>query len=636
MTQNNSIYVLQKRLLAVILLVTFVFLGVCVRLFYIQVIDNEKLQAKAMDQWLRDLPLNAPRGEIVDTNGVKLATNYTTFDIYVRPSRVKDSALTALTISNMLGLNYEDTFSKVTNARFSEIRLKKGVKKDVVEKLVAENLSGVMVSQNTTRFYPYGNCLTQVLGFTNIDNVGQAGLEAYYNKYLMGVNGYVCEESDVRGNKIDNTLTTYVPAISGCNINLTIDANIQVFCEDALRRMMEEQKCKKGSIICVNPKTGEILAMATAPNFDLNNVPRDDVGKLMETVKNINVVDVYEPGSTFKVITMAHSIEKGVAKMGEIFVDPGYRMVDGEKIKCWKLKGHGVQTLSEGLCNSCNSVFVDLALRLGKDGIYDMFNTFNLGQTLGIDYSGESAGLLMNYDTAKTVDVARMGFGQAVAVTPIQEIMAISSVMNGGKLMQPYFVKNVTSAEGDVIYEKTPKVLKNTISEATSAIMRQMFVDVVKQYSGYYAFIPGYMVGGKTGTTQKYENGRISGQYIASFCGSLPADNPEYVILVVADEPQGNSYYGSIVATPYAKMIFENIIKYKNLQPNENLLDDVDFVKKDISMPDLKNVALNDAMKTLEKLHLQYEIAGENEKVMYTYPVAGTMLSKNSIVLLQT
>lgn len=634
--QNNSIISLKKRLLAVFLLVSFVFLIVIIRLGYLQLIKGDWLQIKAIDQWTRELPLNAIRGNIYDTNGIALATNYTTFDVYVRPSMVEDKNLVAQELSSILGLDFDKLYIKVSDRLVSESLIKLQVNKDIVAKIKEKNLKGIVFSENNSRHYPYNELLTQVLGFTTIDNVGQAGLEAYYNKYLTGINGYIMEESDVKGVKLDNTLTTYMPSIAGMNLNLTIDTQVQIFVENALKKLIEEQKPKKASAIVMNPNNGEILAMATMPNFDLNNVPRSDVQKLMETVKNINIVDVYEPGSTFKCLTMATAIDTGYAKMGETFFDPGYRMVDNEKIKCWKLKGHGMQTLSEGLCNSCNSVFVDLSLRLGKDNMYKMFENFGIGEPLGVDFLGESGGIVMDYESSKTVDVARMGFGQAVAMTPLQLINGICSIVNGGTLYQPYFVKSIEDSKGSVVFEKQPTRLGTTIKPKTSEIMKNMMLDVIKQYSGYYAFIPGYEVGGKTGTTQKYADGKISGEYIASFVGTFPANDPDYVILFVVDEPGGVSYYGSIAATPYAKLVIEDIIKYKNYKPlHPEELENSPLDKK-VSMPSVVGQDVEKAIRQIEAAGLQVEIQGEGNIVVGQFPNAAVEVVVNGIVMIET
>jgi len=634
--QNNSIYSLKKRLLAIFLLVSFIFLLIMIRLGYLQLVKGGWLQTRAVDQWTRELPLNALRGKIVDANGVTLATNYTTYDVYVRPSMVVDESKVAYELSNIFGLNYEKVFNKVSDRFVSESLIKLQVDKSIVNTIKSKNLQGVVFSENNSRYYPYNNMLTQVLGFTTIDNVGQSGLEAYYDKYLAGVDGFVLEESDVKGVEIDNTLSYYVPSIAGMNLELTIDIKIQGFVEDALSILVEEQKPKKASAIVMNPNTGEIVAMATVPNFDLNNIPRDDVSLLMETVKNINIVDVYEPGSTFKCITMATAIENGVAHLSDTFFDPGYRMVDNEKIKCWKLTGHGMQTLSEGLCNSCNSVFVDLALRLGKEKVYEMFETFGIGDPLGVDFFGESGGIVMDYDYAKTVDVARMGFGQAVAMTPLQLISGICSIVNGGTLYQPYFLKSMTDSHGDVVFENFATEINRTISKETSDIMKQMMIDVIEQYSGYYAFIPGYDVGGKTGTSQKYEDGRLSGEYIASFVGVFPGNDPDYVVLIVVDEPGGASYYGSIAATPYAKMVIENIIKYKNYIPTKPEEVENNQLKYKVVMPSLIGLEVYKAENKLYELGLQVEMQGDGKIVTNQFPMSGVEVVSNGIVMLDT
>ena len=617
------------------MLVTFIFVAIIVRLFYVQVIKSDWLTAKATEQWYRSLPLKSARGSILDTSGNELAINYNTYDIYVRAKMVENPNQVALVLSSNLGLDYDKVYAKVVNKSVGESTIKLQVDELTAKKLIEMDLPGVFFTVNNKRHYVYGDLLIQVLGFTTIDNIGQGGLELYYDKYLKGVDGRSMEESDVNGVRIPNTLDMYIPAISGLNLTLTIDVNIQRYLEMALNNLMDEQKPKSCTGIIMDPNSGEILAMSTKPSYDLNNVPRSDVAKLLEMSRNVAIVDVYEPGSTFKVLTMASALEEGVAHLSDRFYDPGYRLIDGEKIKCWKLTGHGSQTLSEGLANSCNSVFIDLALRLGKEKMYDRFGIYNLGSALGIDFMGESSGILMNKASAKTVDVARMGFGQAVAVSPIQLITALCSVVNGGDLYKPYFVKQISSSNGQVVYENSPALIRKTISENTSSIIRTMLEDVVKKFSGFYAFIPGYRVGGKTGTTQKYSDGKISGEYIASFAGTFPADNPDYVILILADEPSGSSYYGSVVATPYAKQVIENIIEYKNY-PAENLEEDLQKLEKNIQVPDVIGLELDKAIYKMEQLGLYVEIDGDGDTVKSQTPPMGTMVCKNSIIILST
>lgn len=618
------------------LLVISIFFVLIIRLFVIQIIQSNWLTSKAASQWTRDLPINAKRGNITDVNGANLAESYSSYDVYVRASMVSEPVKVAKMLSQVIGLDYEDTFKKVTNTTVSESLIKLQLDDVSAKKIIDANLSGIMLSENNKRYYPYGDLLTQVLGFTTIDNVGQSGIELYAEKYLKGVKGYALEESDVNGVKIDNTLSTFVPPIDGCNVKLTIDVNIQQIVENALKVLCEEQKPKTATAIVMNPNTGEIVAMSSKPSFDLNNPPRNNVAELLQNVKNLSIVDIYEPGSTFKVLTTATALEEKVTTPNEGFYDPGYRIVDGEKIKCWKLIGHGQQTMTDGLCNSCNSVFVDLALRLGADTMYEYFEKYGFGSPLGVDFLGEASGILMDKESAKRVDLARMGFGQAIAVSPIQLITAICSVLNGGNLLKPYFIKEVTDVNGKMVYHNQPTVLNKTISEGTSAQIREMLEKVVTKSNAINAFIPGYRVSGKTGTSQKYEDGKIVQKYVSSFVGAFPADKPEYVVLVIADEPSAGNYFGSVVATPYAKLIFEGIINYKQFKPTENVEEEEKLLEKNIQMPNLVGLSLTEAVAKLTSLGLQYEIAGEGEFVKNQTPPPNTMVFKNSIVVLDT
>ena len=618
------------------LLVISIFFVLIIRLFVIQIIQSNWLTSKAASQWTRDLPINAKRGNITDVNGANLAESYSSYDVYVRASMVSEPVKVAKLLSQVIGLDYEDTFKKVTNTMVSESLIKLQLDDVLAKKIIDANLSGIMFSENNKRYYPYGDLLTQVLGFTTIDNVGQSGIELYAEKYLKGVKGYALEESDVNGVKIDNTLSTFIPPIDGCNVKLTIDVNIQQIVENALKVLCEEQKPKTATAIVMNPNTGEIVAMSSKPSFDLNNPPRDNVAELLQNVKNLSIVDIYEPGSTFKVLTTATALEEKVTTPNEGFYDPGYRIVDGEKIKCWKLIGHGQQTMTDGLCNSCNSVFVDLALRLGADTMYEYFEKYGFGSPLGVDFLGEASGILMDKESAKRVDLARMGFGQAIAVSPIQLITAICSVLNGGNLLKPYFIKEVTDVNGKMVYHNQQTVLNKTISEGTSAQIREMLEKVVTKSNAINAFIPGYRVSGKTGTSQKYEDGKIVQKYVSSFVGAFPADKPEYVVLVIADEPSAGNYFGSVVATPYAKLIFEGIINYKQFKPTESVEEEEKLLEKNIQMPNLVGLSLTEAVAKLTSLGLQYEIAGEGEFVKNQTPPPNTMVFKNSIVVLDT
>lgn len=493
-----NLHKFRKRIVAVVIILSIILTIISARLFYVQVINGGYLQMKATEQWTRDLPVSAERGSIIDRNGATLAVSYTTYDIYVRGREVKDAGNTAKILSEILSLDYLKTFEKVSNVNISEVLLKMQVDKEDAIKIYNKGLSGVYLSESNSRYYPYGNLMTQLIGFTTIDNVGQAGLEAYYNDILKGVPGYSLVQSDLQGKQIYNSLTSYLPSVAGFNIEMTIDVNIQLAVEQTLEKLMIEQKAKSATAIVMDPNTGEILAMSSKPSFDLNDVPRDDVSYLMEMMKNQAIVSVYEPGSTFKILTMASAIDAGVAHLTDHFYCPGYNIVDGQKIKCWKSVGHGSEDLTDGLCNSCNTVFTTLALRMGLDRMYEYFEKFGLGEKTGIDFLGESAGIVMNKDNVQNVDLARMGFGQAIAVTPLQLITAISTCVNGGKLLQPYMVSKIYSDDGVVIEENSPTVVSQVISKEVSDIINDMLEETVSK-PGKYTFLEGYEIGGKTG-----------------------------------------------------------------------------------------------------------------------------------------
>ncbi len=619
-----TLYSLRKRILAIICLISFIFLLLFARLFYIQAINSANYQELAESQWTRDLPITAERGKIYDINGAPLAVSYTTYNVYTRYREIKDVSETALYLAKKLNMSFNKVYEKISASGVSEVLVKMQISQELAEEILESDISGIFLSENVTRYYPYGDLLTQVLGFTSIDNIGQAGLEAYYNETLSGINGYYMLQSDLQGKEINNTLRTYVKAEPGEDVTLTIDVNMQIVLEQVLSKAYFEQKAKGVTGIIMNANTGEIFAMSNKPSFDLNNIPRDDVTSLMQNVKNKCVVDVYEPGSTFKILTTASALELGKTATSDRFYCGGSSIVDGQRIKCWKSIGHGSQTLEEGFANSCNCVFMALAERMGTNKFYSYLTNFGIGQKTGVEIFGESGGIMLKESNVKTVDLARIGFGQTIAVTPLQLITAVSSIVNGGIKVSPTIIKNTN-------IKKTERL----ISEETSNSINEMMKLVVNK-TAKYSFVPGYDIGGKTGTAQKYENGVIArGKYISSFIGTYPASNPEYVVLLCVDEPGAGAYYGSVVAAPYGKEIFEGIFKYLNIEPI-NLEEDEKLVEKNIKMPDLVGKSLSEAVSILIELGLTYEIDGDGGKIINQLPPAGTLLYKNANVILVT
>lgn len=625
--KTYTLFSLRKRISALIIAISFLFCALLIRLSIVSLVDGKWLQEKAFNQWTRDLPITGERGKIYDTNGATLAVSKTTYDVYLRGREVDDPIGVSSYLSNLLGLEFEKVHAKAIDKTISESLVKMQIDQEVALKILNSDYKGVFLSENIGRYYPYGDLLTQILGFTTIDNVGQAGIEQYYNNMLTGLDGKYYVQSDLQGHQIDNTLSSYIPSVAGMNLQLTIDVSVQQVVEKVLEQIVLDHKPKSVTCIVMNPKNGELLALGLKPSFNLNDIPRSDPS-LMSTVKNTAVVDVYEPGSTFKILTTAAALEEGKTNLNDRFYDPGYRIVDGQKIKCWKTIGHGSEDLVDGFINSCNSVFMDLALRMGTNSFYSYLKKFGIGSKTGIDIASESSGILMKQSSVKNVDLARIGFGQAVAVTPIQIITAFCAAINGGELLQPYLVKSATDSQGNVILENNKKVKTRVISQNTSNLINNLLENVATK-RGKTTFVDGYRIGGKTGTAQKYENGVIArGKYVSSFFGTYPADNPEYAMLLLVNEPSAGVYYGSVVAAPYAKEIFSGIFQAKNIKSQ----DEQQKQKEYVEMPNLVGLSLVEACEKLVTMGLNYELDGEGGMVVAQFPPTGTVLEKYSTV----
>lgn len=590
------------------------------------------MQQRATDQWTRDLAIVAPRGTIYDSTGASLAVSYTTYNVFVRAREISLPAETAQVLARELDLSFDKVYDKVRKKGVSETLIKMQVSAEVAENIYRHNLKGVYLAENVARYYTYGNLLTQVLGFTSVDNVGQSGIEAYYDKVLHGTDGFSYVQSDLQGKEIGGSLRYYYGAIRGSDLKLTINSKVQLILEQTLEKVMLEQKAKSATALMIKADTGEVLALSTKPSFDLNEVPRDDLSILFDQSKVKAVTDVYEPGSTFKILTVAAALEEGLTDFNDRFYCPGYRVIDGVRIKCWRSIGHGSQNLIEAFQNSCNCCFMDLALRLGVDKFYDYMVKFGLGKPTGINITGESGGILMAKKLVKNVDLARMGFGHAVAVTPFQLAMAASAITNGGSLLSPYLVSSVTDANGKIVSEHSTKVKSKVISESTSQKVNYLLEKATNKLEPY-TFVEGYNVGGKTGTAQKYkESGGIDqGEYISSFLGTYPANDPEYIFLLLVDEPSAGAYYGSVVAAPYGKEMYSKLFEYLE-RPKDNIEAAVEFV----DMPNLVGLSIVEATEILKAIGLFCEFDGEGGMVLEQLPPPGTSIEKGSTILLVT
>lgn len=627
----NSLITTRKRLLYAWASVVFFFFVLIGRLACLQIKEGEIYSAKAAEQWYRDLPLAAGRGIIYDRTGNAIADNMTVYTVYVRPGSVTEPERVAEVLSDELGADKAKLEEKIRLRAVSEITVKKNVDAVTGKKLINLGLDGVYFSADNKRCYAYPEFLAQVVGFTDADNVGQNGLEGYYDKYIKGIAGSELVQSDNGGKEISALERFYIPPVKGANVYTSLDINIQAYCEQAVYAATEEWKAKGATVAVMRANDGGIVAMAQSPSYSLDDLPRDDVEKLNAYSKNKMIVDVYEPGSTFKIFTTAIAIENGVVNDNSRFFCAGHRMVDGQRIRCWRSRGHGSQNLAEGVKNSCNCVFMDLALRLGTDKLYAGLKSFGFGAKTGVDFFGESSGLMMNSTKVKSVDLARIGFGQAIAVTPVQMLVGVCEAVNGGKKVSPHFVEKIAYDDGKTLYEFSSPDIR-IIGERTSAEMRTLLENVVKEGSGKKASVTGYRIGGKTGTAQKYENGHIAaGKYVSSFVGFAPADNPEYVILMTVDEPSSGAYYGSIVAAPYVGDIFSKIFAYEQIAPTADA-EKIEY----INMPELTDKSVDYALNELKKLGLYVECAGDGDTVISTLPLSETKVKKGDVVLIRT
>ena len=558
------------------LAITFIFFIIAARYFYVQVIWGGKLVLRAADQWNRDIPVIASRGRILDRNGVQLVGNAATYSVFVRPRSVSDKNYAAAVLAGVLDADEGEILKKISASDRSEVTVARQVERDRITELAGYALDGVYFAEDNTRVYAYGDALCQVLGFTSSDGMGISGIEKMYDGVLGGQNGSILYTTDIVGNQTEDTRIVYNAARDGSDISLTVDIAIQLAAEQAMKDVCVSSQAKRAACVVLDPNTFEVLAMVNYPSYDLNDVPRDDPATLNSLSRNTLVCDIYEPGSTFKVLTAAANIQEYLNGNGAAF-SPTYifngsrtRSVDGTTVRCWSDHANGKhsnQTLADALNNSCNPCFTDIALALGTQTFYDYLSAFGLGNVTGIDFAGEALGMLVPQSLVRDCDLARIGFGQTVAVTALQLACAVAAAVNGGNYYVPSLLKGVVAEDG--VKEVTPVLKNRAISGEASAMLRQMLEGVVREGSGKNAYIEGYRVGGKTGTAQKYENGGVaSGKYVSSFVGFFPADAPRYLALVIVDEPQG-AYYGSVVAAPAAKALFEDIIAVKNILPYE-------------------------------------------------------------------
>ena len=608
---------INKRIKVIFILMLIALFLVIVKVFYIQVFEYKKLNKLASDLWSRNLEIEADRGKILDRNGVVLADNLTTSSLVLIPNQMKDKKKVTKELSSILGISYNAMKKHVYKKTSIERVHPEGrrLSYDVAKKISDLKLDGVYLVKEAKRNYPYKDFLAHVLGYVGIDNQGLSGIELQYDKYLKGENGVIKYFSDAHGNKI-NLTDIYRSPESGMNVSLTIDINIQKSIERELKNISDMFNPDMALAIVVNPNTGEILGMGSLPDFDPNNYKEYGTSVLN---RNLPIWSSYEPGSTFKVVTMSSAVEEGVIDIfNDHFYDAGKVNVDGSVLKCWKSGGHGDQTFLQVLQNSCNPGFVKLGQLLGKEKLFSYIDKFGFGNKTGIDLSGEATGILFPMNKVGNVELATTAFGQGISVTPIQQVVAVSAVVNGGVLYKPYIVKGISTSTNSSVKEFSKKKVRRVISEKTSEIMRLALESVVAYGGGKSAYIEGYRVGGKTGTAQKSSNGvYLVNNYIMSFMSVVPANKPEAVLYLAIDNPKNTAMLSSYTTTPIARRILLDIIDALDIKKQDGELEkELEWNDKEyITVPNVIGMSLDMAKNALSNFDVQ--VVGDGDKVTY-------------------
>ena len=622
------------RIRVIVLFISILLIAVIAKVFYIQVFQYQKLNSLASSLWSRNLPITADRGLILDRNGKVLASNITTTSLYLVPNQIKNKEEVARNLATILDVSYEEMYKHVSKKTSIERVHPEGrqLSFEIADEINKLNYDGVYLLKESKRYYPYGNLLSHVLGYVGIDNQGLSGLELEYDDILTGSSGAIKYYSDALGNKLE-IAEEYVEPTNGNNLTLTIDLDLQIAVERELDNAQAKYDPEHILAVAMDPNTGEILAMASRPNYDPNNYQTYTQEVL---ARNLPIWMMYEPGSTMKITTLAVAINEGVVNLFEdTFYDKGSVNVDGATIHCWKSGGHGAQTFLNVVENSCNPGFVELGFRLGKEKLFEYIKNLGFGEKTGIDLNGEAKGILFDLDKVGNVELATTAFGQGVSVTPIQQITSVSAIVNGGTLYKPYIVKSTENSKGDILTSVSPTEVRTVITKETSEMVRYALESVVANGSGRNAYIENYRIGGKTGTAQKVNNGTyMVGNYILSFIGFMPADKPEIVVYVAIDNPKGVVQYGGTVAAPIAKGIFESYIEINDLQPvKDGMPKEYNWLDTKYSvLPNVIGKSVKEANTILKGYKLEY--SGTGSKVIYQSPEEGYYVKDGTTIKL--
>ena len=560
----------RKKVMIVFVAVFFIMMFLIGRLVYLMIFCSEYYGNKAENLHERERDIKAARGKLLDANGTVLATNKSVCTISVIHNQMEEPEKVIAMLVKELGIPEETARKRVEKVSSIE-RVKTNVAKETGDAIRAYGLSGVKVDEDYKRYYPYGTLASKVLGFTGADNQGILGLEVKYDEYLQGTNGKILTLTDARGIEIENAGESRLEPVNGYDLCLSLDYNIQMYCEQAAKKVCTKKSADSVSVIVMNPQNGELMAMVNYPEFDLNNpfTLAGDTGEAVSAEEKQNLLnkmwrnqcisDTYEPGSTFKSITAAAALEEGVVKLDDAFFCPGYKIVEDRRIRCARTTGHGAETFETGIMNSCNPVFMELGERLGAENFVGYFKQFGLLSKTNIDLPGEAGTIMHKTENIGPVELATISFGQSFQITPIQLVTTVSSIINGGTRVTPHFGVSVQDADGNTVKTFSYETHENICTAETSETMRYLLEKVVSEGTGKNAKIEGFSIGGKTATSQTLP--RSDHKYISSFLGFAPADNPQVLVLVVINNPQG-IYYGGTIAAPVAKEIFENILPY--------------------------------------------------------------------------
>jgi len=596
------------------------------RLAWVQFVQGADLQQKAVAQWNRRLTVQPQRGSIYSVNGALLAGSATAESIIAIPAEIKDVEQTAEILAPILGMSTDLLIERMQRSMF-EVYLKRKVDDAVAQAVKELRLSGIRTTIESKRFYPRGNLASHVLGFAGIDE-GLEGIEFFYETELRGKEGYIVYESDVHGRELPNAVQAYLPPINGYDLVLTIDEVIQHIVERELDKAMIEFAPEAAGVIAVDPKTGAVLALAGRPDFK----PESYGDFPSSSWRNPLISNSFEPGSTFKLVTISAALEENVVDFHDGFFCPGYFSVGGRNIKCWS-PGHGSQSIKEVLWNSCNPGFMSMGTRLGKVRFFDYIRAFSYGSRTGIDLPGEHTGILFNVETMSSVDLATASFGQGNAVTPIQQVMMAATIANGGTLMRPMVVKEIRDENGNLIKEMVPEVVRQVITSETATELTEVLADGVERGSGIFAMVEGYRVAGKTGTAQKIApgGGYLTNSYILSYVGFAPAEDPQIAVYVFVDGATKGPNWGGQVAGPVFKNIIGDVMRYWNIAPNTELPQLK--LQEEVEVPSLVNMTLAQAMDIAEHDGFGLRIEGDGDLIIAQIPKAGAKVPLGTTII---